>query len=210
MKNPTGLRSPFVQLLNDGMDFHRLLTNLLRPNLLPFTYLFRHIYCKWKDRLWKEKDTWRFFFAGAGVLIFGGNEDWSGSCTWMLQGFIDEYLINLTITKPTSSGDTLRHHIIELLLKKTPLNDTQPPVPHIRQGKTISTVSITADPPSAPPLCRSNARRRHTPPWAAGDEATSTGTIKRSIIETLAITWPAAVCKGNRSRKRAEQRLKGK
>lgn len=45
------------------------------------------------ERLWKGKDVKRSFTCIAGVLIFGGNEDWSGLCKWMLQELIDEYLI---------------------------------------------------------------------------------------------------------------------
>lgn len=71
--------------------------DLLTPNLLPFTYLFRHIYCKWKITMRDfEKGRTRrgvLLVFLTGVLIFGGNEDWSGLCKWMLQEFIDEYLI---------------------------------------------------------------------------------------------------------------------
>lgn len=42
------------------------------------------------ERLCKGKDMKRGFAGKAGVLIFGGNEDWSGLCKWMLQEFIDE------------------------------------------------------------------------------------------------------------------------
>lgn len=87
------------------------------------------------------KDTRRA--GGAGVLIFGGNEDWSGWCKWMLQEFIDGYLMKQPpppVRSDHHQSDIIKDTLTEQNTRpEKHLFSTQPAVPHIRQRKHTHT-----------------------------------------------------------------------
>lgn len=115
--------APSVQLLSDRADFHQLITtysHLIYCHLCIYLGTFNvNEGSRWETLRREGREE-------AGVLIFGGNEDWSGLCKWMLQEFTDEYLIKKPLGHIWPSPkciikDTLiKRHITDLTCVKMP------------------------------------------------------------------------------------------